>query len=59
VRRTDFTGGTVSSAINIPAHGFHVVRGGLFGLCRQAGVRKVVFYCGEYEKQVRTWMRGY
>ncbi|KAK4444740.1 hypothetical protein QBC34DRAFT_414573 [Podospora aff. communis PSN243] len=58
VRRTDFTGGTVSSAINIPAHGFYAVRGGLFGLCKQAGLRRVVFYCGEFEVQVRTSLRG-
>ncbi|KAK3497196.1 uncharacterized protein B0T23DRAFT_402372 [Neurospora hispaniola] len=45
-RRTDCAGGTVSSSINLPAHNFFPTRKSLYALCKQAGIQKVVFYCG-------------
>jgi len=47
VRRTDCTGGTVTSSLNLPAHSFFPTRKSLYDLCKQAGVKKVIFYCGE------------
>lgn len=46
-RRADCTGGTVHGAMNLPAHSFYPTRKTLYDLCKQAGIRKVVFYCGE------------
>jgi arsenical-resistance protein 2 len=47
-RRTDCTGGTVRGAINLPAHSFYPSRKILYDLCKQAGIGRVIFYCGEY-----------
>lgn len=47
VRRTDCTGGTVTSSLNLPAHSFFPTRKSLYELCKQAGVKRVIFYCGE------------
>lgn len=47
-RRTDCVGGTIKGSINLPAHSFYWSRKMLFDLCRQAGVGRVVFYCGMY-----------
>jgi len=47
VRRTDCVGGTVTSALNLPAHSFFHTRKSLYQLCRQAGVKRVIFYCGK------------
>lgn len=47
-RRTDCTGGTVSSSINLPAHSFYPTRKSLYALCKQAGIQKVIFYCGTF-----------
>ena len=49
-RRSDCTGGTVRGAMNLPAHSFYPTRKALYNLCRQAGITKVIFYCGK-----RTW----
>lgn len=46
-RRTDCTGGTVHGSINLPAHSFYSTRKTLYDLCKQAGIKKVIFYCGE------------
>jgi arsenical-resistance protein 2 len=46
-RRTDFTGGAVRGAINLPAHSFYPSRKILYELCTQAGIKKVIFYCGK------------
>jgi arsenical-resistance protein 2 len=46
VRRTDYEGGAIKGSINLPAHSFYMNRGVLFDLCKRAGVKKVVFYCG-------------
>jgi len=45
-RRTDCTGGTVTSSINLPAHSFYPTRKSLYELCTQAGIKRVIFYCG-------------
>ncbi len=45
-RRTDCTGGTVTSSLNMPAHSFYHGRKRLYDLCARAGVKRVVFYCG-------------
>jgi arsenical-resistance protein 2 len=47
-RRTDCTGGTVRGAMNLPAHSFYPTRRILYDLCKQAGIQRVIFYCGEY-----------
>lgn len=47
VRRTDWTGGTVTSSINLPAHSFYPTRGIIYDLCKQAGIKRVIFYCGQ------------
>ncbi len=48
-RRTDCTGGTVRGAMNLPAHSFYPTRKILYDLCKQAGIKTVVFYCGELD----------
>jgi len=53
-RRTDCTGGTVHGAINLPAHSFYPTRKALYDLCIQAGVKKVIFYCGESKTVKQT-----
>lgn len=47
VRRTDYEGGTIKGSINLPAQSFYMNRGVLHDLCKRAGVKKVVFYCGK------------
>lgn len=46
VRRTDWTGGTVASSINLPAHSFYPTRKIIYELCKQASVKRIIFYCG-------------
>jgi arsenical-resistance protein 2 len=46
-RRTDCTGGTVRGAMNLPAHSFYPTRKIMYDLCKQAGIERVIFYCGE------------
>lgn len=47
VRRTDWEGGTVATSVNFPAQSFYQTRSGVYHLCKQAGIKKVIFYCGE------------
>jgi arsenical-resistance protein 2 len=47
VRRTDWQGGTVESSINLPAHSFYPTRKIVYDLCKQAGIKNVIFYCGQ------------
>jgi arsenical-resistance protein 2 len=47
VRRTDWTGGTVESSINLPAQSFYPTRKIVYDLCKQAGIKRVIFYCGQ------------
>lgn len=45
-RRTDCVGGTIRGSLNLPAHSFFLSRKIVYDLCRQAGVKRVIFYCG-------------
>ncbi|KAK7430180.1 hypothetical protein QQZ08_003365 [Neonectria magnoliae] len=47
VRRTDWEGGTVSTSINLPAHTFYQTRPVIYQLCKQAGIQRIIFYCGK------------
>jgi arsenical-resistance protein 2 len=47
VRKNDWGGGTVTTSINLPAQSFYQTRPGVYQLCKQAGVQKVIFYCGK------------
>ncbi|CBX95342.1 hypothetical protein IAQ61_004162 [Plenodomus lingam] len=46
VRRTDYEGGAIHGSLNLPAQSFYANRSVLYDLCKRAGVRRVVFYCG-------------
>lgn len=46
VRRTDWEGGTISTSINLPAHTLYQTRPVVYQLVKQAGIRRVIFYCG-------------
>lgn len=46
VRRADWAGGTIESSINLPAQSFYQTRPIIFQLCKQAGIKTVIFYCG-------------
>jgi arsenical-resistance protein 2 len=48
VRRTDFEGGTVTTSINLPAQSLYPTRKQVYDLAKQAGTKKLIFYCGEY-----------
>lgn len=48
VRRTDLEGGTVASSINFPAHTLYQTRQIIYQLCKQAGVKQIIFYCRTY-----------
>jgi arsenical-resistance protein 2 len=47
VRRTDWEGGTISTSINLPAHSLYPTRAAIYQLVKQAGVSRVIFYCGK------------
>ncbi|KAB5578757.1 Rhodanese-like domain-containing protein [Coniochaeta sp. 2T2.1] len=62
VRRTDWQGGTVESSINLPAHSFYPTRKIVYDLCKQAGIKKVIFYCGSSNgrgPRCAAWMQDY
>ncbi|QYS96974.1 Rhodanese domain-containing protein [Trichoderma simmonsii] len=46
VRRNDWEGGTIATSVNLPAQSFYPTRPGVYQLCKQAGIKKVIFYCG-------------
>jgi arsenical-resistance protein 2 len=48
VRRTDYEGGTIATSINLPAQSFYQTRPATYQLCKQAGIKKIIFYCGEH-----------
>lgn len=52
VRRTDWEGGTVATSVNFPAQSFYQTRGAVYQLCKQAGIKRVIFYCGECLPQI-------
>lgn len=47
VRRNDFEGGTIATSINFPAQSLYQTRPIIHQLCKQAGIKRVIFYCGE------------
>lgn len=47
VRRTDWEGGTVATSINLPAHTLYQTRPVIYQLCKQAGIKTIIFYCGK------------
>lgn len=51
VRRADWEGGTLASAINLPAQSFYQTRPVVYQLCKQAGIKTVIFYCGKNLEQ--------
>ncbi|KAM3533343.1 hypothetical protein MY4038_003350 [Beauveria bassiana] len=62
VRRTDWDGGTVATSINLPAQSFFQTRPVVYQLCKQAGIERIIFYCGSsVGRGTRTarWMQDY
>ncbi|KAF4467793.1 arsenate reductase (Arc2) [Fusarium albosuccineum] len=62
VRRTDWEGGTVATSINFPAHTFYQTRPVIYQLCKQAGIRRIIFYCGSCGSRgprCAGWMQDY
>lgn len=49
VRRTDWEGGTIATSINLPAHTMYQTRPIIHQLCKQAGIKQVITYCGMSE----------
>ncbi|KAL2150917.1 hypothetical protein VTH82DRAFT_6015 [Thermothelomyces myriococcoides] len=61
-RRTDCKGGTVRGAITLPAYTFYPTRKTLYDLCKQAGIKKVIFYYGSSQgrsPRCAAWFRDY
>ncbi|KAL4730717.1 hypothetical protein ACLX1H_002755 [Fusarium chlamydosporum] len=56
VRRTDWEGGTIATSINLPAHTFYQTRAQVYQLVKQAGVKRIIFYCGP---RCAGWMQDY
>lgn len=54
VRRTDFEGGTIKTSINLPAHSLYQTRPVIYQLCKQAGIKQIIFYCGKLRGCIRT-----
>ncbi|KAF4546795.1 Rhodanese-like protein [Lasiodiplodia theobromae] len=46
VRRTDFEGGTIEGAINLPAHSLYVTIPTHYAIFKAAGIKEVIFWCG-------------
>lgn len=46
LRRTDYEGGTILGSINLPAQSLYPTIPTLYTIFKQAGVAKVVWYCG-------------
>ncbi|OJD26177.1 hypothetical protein ACJ73_02451 [Blastomyces percursus] len=46
VRRADHEGGTISTSINLPAQSLYPSIPTLYAIFKQAGVKKVIWYCG-------------
>lgn len=51
VRRNDWDGGTVATSINLPAQSLFQTRPVVYQLCKQAGIEKLIFYCGKTFEQ--------
>ncbi|KYK57471.1 Rhodanese-like protein [Drechmeria coniospora] len=62
VRRTDWEGGTVTTSINLPAHTLYQTRPVVYQLCKQAGIKTIIFYCGSSNgrgPRCAGWMQDY
>ncbi|PGH14697.1 hypothetical protein AJ79_02863 [Helicocarpus griseus UAMH5409] len=46
LRRADHEGGTISTSINLPAQSLYPSLPTLYAIFKQAGIKKVIFYCG-------------
>ncbi|KAK4151152.1 Rhodanese-like domain-containing protein [Chaetomidium leptoderma] len=46
LRRNDFEGGTIRGSINLPAQSLPLTLPTVYAVCKAAGARKVIFYCG-------------
>ncbi|KAK4176366.1 hypothetical protein QBC36DRAFT_187635 [Triangularia setosa] len=61
-RRTDCIGGTIQGSLNLPAHSFYLMRVMLYDLCKQAGIKRIIFYCGSSNgrgPRCAAWMQDY
>jgi arsenical-resistance protein 2 len=62
VRRTDFEGGTVTTSINLPAQSLYPTRKQVYDLAKQAGTKKLIFYCGSSNgrgPRCAAWMQDF
>ncbi|KJZ68680.1 hypothetical protein HIM_11936 [Hirsutella minnesotensis 3608] len=62
VRRTDWEGGTLATSINLPAHSLYQTRPIIHQLCKQAGIKTIIFYCGSSSgrgPRCAGWMQDY
>ncbi|KAF9872562.1 arsenate reductase [Colletotrichum karsti] len=62
VRRNDWEGGTISTSINFPAQTLYQTRPVIHQLCKQAGVKRVIFYCGSSNgrgPRSANWLQDY
>ncbi|KAF5720335.1 arsenate reductase (Arc2) [Fusarium mundagurra] len=62
VRRTDWEGGTIATSINLPAHTLYQTRPQIYQLVKQAGVKRIIFYCGSCGSRgprCAGWMQDY
>jgi arsenical-resistance protein 2 len=39
-------GGTIRGSINLPAQSLYPTLPSVYALCKAAGLRKIIFYCG-------------
>ncbi|KAL1625198.1 hypothetical protein SLS56_007393 [Neofusicoccum ribis] len=47
VRRTDFEGGTIAGAINLPAHSLYSTIGTHYAIFKAAKIPEVIWWCGK------------
>ncbi|TQN71450.1 Arsenical-resistance protein 2 [Colletotrichum shisoi] len=62
VRRNDFEGGTIATSINLPAQSLYQTRPIIHQLCKQAGIKRVIFYCGSSNgrgPRSANWLQDY
>ncbi|KAL3296862.1 Rhodanese-like protein [Colletotrichum asianum] len=62
VRRNDWEGGTISTSINFSAQTLYQTRPVIHELCKQAGVKRVIFYCGSSNgrgPRSANWLQDY
>ncbi|GJC90338.1 arsenate reductase [Colletotrichum tofieldiae] len=62
VRRNDFEGGTIATSINFPAQSLYQTRPIIHQLCKQAGIKRVIFYCGSSNgrgPRSANWLQDY